>query len=49
MHGLMSGTDRGAAWLAILYGIAVAGSLMLLVWRFGGFVSARPGSRPPER
>ena len=35
VHGLMSGTDRGAAWLAILYGISVASVLMLLVWRFG--------------
>jgi sulfoxide reductase heme-binding subunit YedZ len=36
MHGLMAGTDRGAAWLAILYGISVATVLMLLLWRFGG-------------
>jgi methionine sulfoxide reductase heme-binding subunit len=36
VHGLMSGTDRGAAWLAILYGVSVASVLMLLVWRFGG-------------
>jgi sulfoxide reductase heme-binding subunit YedZ len=35
VHGLMSGTDRGAAWLAILYGVSVASVLMLLVWRFG--------------
>jgi methionine sulfoxide reductase heme-binding subunit len=35
LHGLMSGTDRGAAWLAILYGVSVASVLMLLVWRFG--------------
>jgi sulfoxide reductase heme-binding subunit YedZ len=35
LHGLMSGTDRGAAWLAILYGVSVATVLMLLVWRFG--------------
>jgi sulfoxide reductase heme-binding subunit YedZ len=35
VHGLMSGTDRGAAWLAILYGFSVASVLMLLVWRFG--------------
>jgi len=34
VHGLMSGTDRGAAWLAILYGVSVASVLMLLVWRF---------------
>jgi hypothetical protein len=43
VHGLMSGTDRGAAWLAILYGISVATVLSLLVWRFGG--SARRGPR----
>lgn len=36
LHGLMSGTDRGAPWLAILYGVSVASVLMLLVWRFGG-------------
>jgi methionine sulfoxide reductase heme-binding subunit len=36
VHGLMSGTDRGAAWLAILYGVAVASVLSMLVWRFGG-------------
>ena len=36
LHGLMAGTDRGAAWLAILYGVSVASVLMLLVWRFGG-------------
>jgi sulfoxide reductase heme-binding subunit YedZ len=37
VHGLMAGTDRGAAWLAILYGVSVATVLMLLLWRFGGF------------
>ena len=36
LHGLMTGTDRGTAWLAILYGVSVASVLMLLVWRFGG-------------
>ncbi len=36
LHGLMSGTDRGAPWLAILYGVSVATVLMLLLWRFGG-------------
>jgi hypothetical protein len=41
-HGLMSGTDRGAAWLAILYGVSVATVLMLLVWRFGGHVFRSP-------
>jgi sulfoxide reductase heme-binding subunit YedZ len=38
VHGLMAGTDRGAAWLAILYGISVASVVMLLLWRFGGHV-----------
>lgn len=43
LHGLMAGTDRGAAWLAILYGVSVAAVLMLLLWRFGrhAFRSAR--------
>jgi sulfoxide reductase heme-binding subunit YedZ len=36
LHGLMTGTDRGAPWLAILYGVSVATVLMLLLWRFGG-------------
>ena len=38
LHGLMGGTDRGAPWLAILYGLCVATVLMLLLWRFGGRV-----------
>ncbi|HEX4323677.1 MAG TPA: ferric reductase-like transmembrane domain-containing protein [Gaiellaceae bacterium] len=38
LHGLMAGTDRGAAWLAILYGFSVATVLMLALWRFGGRV-----------
>ena len=42
VHGLMSGTDRGAAWLAILYGVSVAGVVMMLVWRFGRHVSHPP-------
>ena len=42
VHGLMSGTDRGAAWLAILYGVSVAVVVMLLVWRFGGHVFRSP-------
>jgi methionine sulfoxide reductase heme-binding subunit len=42
VHGLMSGTDRGAAWLAIVYGISVAAVLMLLLWRFGGYVLGSP-------
>jgi sulfoxide reductase heme-binding subunit YedZ len=42
VHGLMAGTDRGASWLAILYGVSVAGVVMLLVWRFGGYVFRSP-------
>ena len=42
VHGLMSGTDRGATWLAILYGVSVAVVVMLLVWRFGGHVFRSP-------
>jgi sulfoxide reductase heme-binding subunit YedZ len=42
LHGLMAGTDRGAAWLAILYGISVASVFMLLVWRFGRHVFRSP-------
>ena len=34
VHGLMSGTDRGTVWLAVLYGISVASVVTLLVWRF---------------
>ena len=41
LHGLFAGTDRGAAWLAILYGISVATVLMLLLWRFGGHAFRR--------
>ena len=43
VHGLMSGTDRGAPWLAILYGVSVASVLMLLLWRFGGRAFRSPG------
>ena len=42
LHGLMSGTDRGATWLAILYGVSVATVVMLLVWRFGRHVFRAP-------
>ena len=41
LHGLMAGTDRGAVWLAILYGVSVATVLMLLLWRFGRRASPR--------
>ncbi|HZD87087.1 MAG TPA: ferric reductase-like transmembrane domain-containing protein [Gaiellaceae bacterium] len=43
LHGLMAGTDRGAPWLAILYGASVATVAMLLLWRFGGLVLRSPG------
>ncbi len=36
LHGLWAGTDRGAAWLAILYGVSVASVVGILVWRIGG-------------
>jgi sulfoxide reductase heme-binding subunit YedZ len=42
LHGLMSGTDRGAVWLAIIYGVSVASVVMLLFWRFGGHVFRSP-------
>jgi len=42
LHGLMAGTDRGAAWLAILYGVSVGAVVALLVWRFGGHLSRSP-------
>jgi sulfoxide reductase heme-binding subunit YedZ len=42
LHGLMAGTDRGATWLAILYGVSVASVVTLLVWRFGGRVFRSP-------
>ena len=35
LHGLMSGTDRGVWWLALIYGASVATVVMLLIWRFG--------------
>jgi methionine sulfoxide reductase heme-binding subunit len=38
IHGVMAGTDRSAVWLAVLYGVSVAAVLMLLLWRFGGYV-----------
>jgi len=41
-HGLMSGTDRGALWLAILYGVSVSSVLMPLVWRFSGGARRAP-------
>jgi len=34
LHGVMSGTDRGVAWLAMIYGLSIASVMTLLVWRF---------------
>ncbi len=34
LHGVMSGTDRGVWWLAMIYGLSIASVLTLLVWRF---------------
>src|SRR5262252_304459 len=42
LHGLMTGTDRGTTWLAIIYGVAVATVVMLMLWRFGGHVLRSP-------
>lgn len=42
VHGLMSGTDRGTVWLAVIYGVSVASVVTLLVWRFS---ASAPRSR----
>jgi sulfoxide reductase heme-binding subunit YedZ len=34
LHGVMSGTDRGVWWLAMIYGLSIAAVAALLVWRF---------------
>jgi hypothetical protein len=34
LHGVMSGTDRGVWWLAMIYGLSIASVVALLVWRF---------------
>jgi methionine sulfoxide reductase heme-binding subunit len=34
LHGVMSGTDRGVWWLAMIYGLSIASVIALLVWRF---------------
>jgi sulfoxide reductase heme-binding subunit YedZ len=34
LHGVMSGTDRGVWWLALIYGVSIASVVALLVWRF---------------
>jgi sulfoxide reductase heme-binding subunit YedZ len=43
LHGLFAGTDRGAAWLAILYAVSVSTVASLALWRFGGLVLRSPG------
>jgi len=35
LHGVMSGTDRGVWWLAMIYGLSIATVVVLGVWRFG--------------
>ena len=35
-HGILSGTDRSALWLAILYGLAISVVLSLIAWRVSG-------------
>ncbi len=44
VHGMFSGTDRSATWLAVLYGVGVASVLVLLVWRVGGFALRSPAA-----
>lgn len=34
LHGVMSGTDRGVWWLAMIYGLSIAPVVTHLVWRF---------------
>ncbi len=34
VHGVMSGTDRGVFWLAMVYGVCIAGVVGLCGWRF---------------
>jgi sulfoxide reductase heme-binding subunit YedZ len=34
LHGVMSGTDRGVWWLALIYGLSIGAVVALLVWRF---------------
>jgi hypothetical protein len=43
VHGIFSGTDRSALWLAVLYGVSIATVCALIVWRVGG------GSLRPAR
>jgi methionine sulfoxide reductase heme-binding subunit len=43
LHGMFTGTDRSATWLAVLYGVGVASVGVLLLWRIGGFALRSPG------
>ena len=43
LHGLLVGTDRGATWLALLYGSRWRAVVHALLWRFGGLVLRSPG------
>ncbi len=44
LHGVMSGTDRGVWWLAIIYGLSIASVADARVWRFGAAQPMRSGS-----
>ncbi len=44
LHGLMSGTDRGVWWLAIIYGVCVSSVVTLIIWRFGRRTVASPAA-----
>ena len=37
LHAVFSGTDRSAAWLAIVFAVAIGTVVALLVWRFGRY------------
>jgi methionine sulfoxide reductase heme-binding subunit len=37
LHGMLGGTDRSAAWLALLYAVSIGTVVSLLAWRFGRF------------
>jgi sulfoxide reductase heme-binding subunit YedZ len=43
LHGVMSGTDRGVWWLALIYGLSIASVVALLVWRFARVPLRSPG------
>jgi methionine sulfoxide reductase heme-binding subunit len=36
MHGILSGTDRSALWLALIYALSIGTVVSLLSWRFLG-------------